>query len=200
MSRTPCLDLFSLTSDSEPFAHFWANGAFDNQMELDMLDWLKSTRNWQLTETDFYEQYEFSLLSSELPTHLKCLISEETIQYIERRFEEIFQIESLSLVGVVAHKLVENHRIGIHNDFINGEETHRLIIQINSGWKEENGGYLMLFSSSEVKDVAKIIIPFSNSVVGFEISERSYHAVSKIYNFSRYTIVYTFKAIRNERH
>jgi Rps23 Pro-64 3,4-dihydroxylase Tpa1-like proline 4-hydroxylase len=93
----------------------------------------------------------------------------------------------------MAHKLVNGQKIAIHNDFNNGDETHRLVIHINPHWKEENGGFLMLFSSSNAEDLSKIINPINNTAFGFEISSSSHHAVSKIYDYIRYTIVYTFK-------
>ena len=94
---------------------------------------------------------------------------------------------------MVAHKLVNSQHIGVHNDYINGDETHRLVLHFNPDWKEENGGYLLLFNSSNANDISQVVSPLNNSAFGFEISKRSHHAVSKIYDFIRYTIVYTFK-------
>jgi Rps23 Pro-64 3,4-dihydroxylase Tpa1-like proline 4-hydroxylase len=105
-----------------------------------------------------------------------------------------FQVNILELVSVTAHKHVKNQSIGIHNDYIDNEETHRLVIQINSEWNEAKGGFIMLFNSSNAEDVAKVIRPINNSALGFEISQKSNHAVSKIHDFTRYSIVYTFKA------
>jgi len=146
-------------------------------------------------ETDFYEQYEFSLLQINLPQDLKFLTSEATLKYIERRYVEEFDINSLALVDVVAHKLVNEQRIGVHNDFIGDEETHRMVLHINPLWKEENGGLLLLFNSSKAEDISQIVKPLNNTIFGFEISRRSHHAVSKIYDYTRYTIVYTFKQV-----
>jgi hypothetical protein len=33
-----------------------------------------------------------------------------------------------------AHKLTAGQTIRIHNDWIRGEETHRVLIQVNDGW------------------------------------------------------------------
>ena len=107
--------------------------------------------------------------------------------------ERAFNEDHLEIVGVVAHKLVAGQHIGIHNDFIGAEETHRLVLQFNPHWIEENGGYLILFNSGKVEDVSKIILPLTNTAFGFEISEASYHAVSKIMGPPRYSIVYTFR-------
>jgi Rps23 Pro-64 3,4-dihydroxylase Tpa1-like proline 4-hydroxylase len=193
MPETTCFDLEAATVEQSPFPHFSANSVLSAAKITEVFDWFQDTRIWNLVETDFYEQYEFSLLHTDLPDNIKCLISEETLRYIEQKYIQEFKVTALQLVDVVAHKLVNEQRIGIHNDFINGDETHRLVLHINPYWKEENGGLLLLFKSSKPEDMDKIVKPVDNTAFGFEISRKSHHAVSKIYDYTRYTIVYTFK-------
>jgi hypothetical protein len=193
MKEYNVIDLESVALEMEPFPHFSAAPALQNNLEKLLFDWFNQTTVWTLVETDFYEQYEINMLCVDLPTHLQFLISEEVTQVIKEKFKIIFNLVSLDLVGLVAHKLVGGQKIGIHNDFIDEEETHRLVIHVNPGWIDENGGYLMLFGSDKVNDVSKIIQPADNSAFGFEISPNSHHAVSKIYDYNRYTLVYTFK-------
>jgi Rps23 Pro-64 3,4-dihydroxylase Tpa1-like proline 4-hydroxylase len=188
------IDFSVLTFEKSPFPHFYSRSFFQNGFESQLFDWFEKTEEWSLTETEFYEQYEFSFLNIKLPENLLSLISENTISVIEEEFKKLFDIKFLNLVGVTAHKLINGQKIGIHNDFIKDEETHRLVININPLWTDSNGGYLILFNSSKVEDVTKVIKPINNSAFGFEISSRSHHAISKIYDFSRYSIVYTFKA------
>lgn len=187
------LDLSSAVTHDIPFPHFSASSVLKNQLEDKLYDWFQATPEWNLVETDFYEQYEFSLLHIDVPEHLKCLIEHDFLDAIENQFTKAFNVAGFKLVDVVAHKLVNSQHIGVHNDFINGDETHRMLIQINPHWKEEHGGYLLLFNSSDSKDMAKVVSPVNNTAFGFEISKKSHHAVSKIYDFTRFTIVYTFK-------
>lgn len=191
--ETTCFDLESAHVEQTPFPHFSTTSVLPDTIIADIFEWFQDTKIWDLVETDFYEQYEFSLLHIEIPDHLKCLVSEETLHYIEEKYIQQFKINGFTLVDVVAHKLVNEQKIGIHNDFINGEETHRLVLHINPYWKDENGGLLLLFKSSKPEDMFKIVKPVDNTVFGFEISRNSHHAVSKIYDYTRYTIVYTFK-------
>lgn len=195
MPEIACFDLEAAQVEQSPFPHFSASAVLESKKISEIFNWFQDAEIWHLVETDFYEQYEFSLLHVDLPEHLKCLISEETLKYIEQKYIEEFKVSSLKLVDVVAHKLVNEQRIGIHNDFINGEETHRLVLHINPLWKEENGGLLLLFKTSKPEDLNKIIKPVDNTAFGFEISRQSHHAVSKIYDYTRYTIVYTFKQL-----
>jgi len=195
MSDIQNLDLSSAVSQNAPFPHFSATSVLNNQLEVKLYDWFQRTAEWNLVETEFYEQYEFSLLNIELPDQLKCLIDSDFLSTIENQFYESFNVKGFELVDVVAHKLVNSQHIGVHNDFINDEETHRMLIQINRNWNEDHGGYLLLFNSSDSSDMAKVVSPVNNTAFGFEISKKSYHAVSKIYDFTRFTIVYTFKHI-----
>ena len=195
MNAVNCIDLSSITLNRVPFPHFYSTNALLDNKEAQVFNWFENTDEWNLTKTDFYEQYEFDFLNAKLPENLQALISEAAISKIEREFRKAFNVNALQLVGVVAHKLVHGHKIGIHNDFIHGDETHRLVLHISPDWKEENGGYLMLFNSSKANDISKIVNPLNNSAFGFEISNYSHHAVSKIYDFSRYTLVYTFKQV-----
>jgi hypothetical protein len=186
-------DLESAKVKQEPFPHFSIGNVLPSETISTLFNWFRQTDVWKLVETDFYEQYEFSLLHVDLPDDLKFLISEGTLNYIGQRYIKEFGVDGLEIVDIVAHKLVNEQRIGVHNDFINGEETHRMVLHINPLWKEENGGLLLLFNSSKAEDLSQIVKPLDNTAFGFEISRRSHHAVSKIYDYTRYTIVYTFR-------
>ena len=195
MPKLDILDLSSTVADHKPFVHFSSTSVLRNGLDEKIYVWFQSTPEWTLVETDFYEQYEFSLLNIILPKEVECLIEPILLQSITDQFTEVFQVSGFKLVDVVAHKLVNSQHIGVHNDYIDGEETHRLVLHFNPQWKQENGGFLLLFNSSDANDMAKVVSPVNNSAFGFEISRISHHAVSKIHNFIRYTIVYTFKNI-----
>ncbi|MFM9951816.1 MAG: cyclophane-containing peptide 2OG-Fe(II) oxygenase YhhC [Saprospiraceae bacterium] len=194
MNNFSCINLSSSICTDHPFPHFSSALVFQNDVDSQLFDWFENTNSWSLTNAEFYDQYEFSFFNTEIPTHLQCIISAQTINTIQEKLKSVFDVKHFELVGVTAHKLVHDQRIGIHNDFIGEEETHRLVIHINPNWQDENGGLLVLFNSDKAEDITKIIKPVNNSALGFEISQRSNHAVSKVYNFTRYSIVYTFAA------
>ncbi|WP_316845524.1 cyclophane-containing peptide 2OG-Fe(II) oxygenase YhhC [Pedobacter psychrodurus] len=175
-----------------PFPHFGVSTVFKETSAGDILSWFKHTDRWHLTQTSFYTQYEFSLLDGKLPEEISWLMDETTVGNVKNIMEERFSVGELELVGLTAHKLINGHRMGVHNDFIGKNESHRLVIQLNEDWEQEKGGFLMLFNSRDPKDVAKIVQPLHNSAVGFEISQDSFHAVSTVHGFERYTLVYTF--------
>lgn len=191
------IDLDEVEVSEEPFHHFSKTNLFPEDHGNRALEWLETELEWEYTETDFYTQYEFSIKNIQIPEHVSFINSDFTVHYIKQKFSTIFHAPNLVLVDITIHKLLDGHKMGVHNDFIGGEESHRLVVQLNAGWREENGGYLMLFNSRNPQDVSKLVRPVHNTAIGFAISPRSFHAVSRVNDFTRYTIVYTFKDLDN---
>ncbi len=186
-------ELESVEYNSLPFDHFTGDGMLSNACQR-WLDWLEVNAPWQLTTTDFYEQYEFSLLHTNLDTVILPLACQETLISLRDQMADLFRHSLSKHVDVTAHKLLPNQTIRIHNDFIPGKESHRLLLQLNRGWLPEHGGYLMFFNGPEPEKVCKIIEPIHGSVQAFSISPSSYHAVSTVHGGERITIVYSFYA------
>ena len=92
----------------------------------------------------------------------------------------------------VAHKLTDGDTIGIHNDYIENCETHRILFNFNRGWTEDNGGFFMVFSENNPEALTDLILAQHGHVHGFEISPHSHHAVSKVNQGDRYNIIYSF--------
>lgn len=180
-------DVFTL-----PFDYFICNPAFPVQLSLDLLEWLENDAPWKLVVTEFYEQYEFSFFDINLPSKISFLTSPDYLSKMRSRVEKLFSVKLKMHFDFTAHKLVSGQHIGIHNDYIPNCETHRLLIQLNRGWEDENGGMLIFFNSRNANDIHKIFRPIHNSSVGFSISPSSNHAVSKIHKGERFTIVYSF--------
>ncbi len=185
-----------LQHELDPFPHCFGTDTIIAGIDAIAHDWLTKTNAWHITHEDFYDQYEFSLLDNDIPTALSGLTSAATIASLQSTFTKIFNISHIEVVGITAHKLIHGQRIAIHNDFVEDEETHRFVLHLNHRWNEQNGGFLMLFNSANADDVSKVILPRNNTGFGFEISRKSHHAVSQIHNLDRYSIVYSFKAIR----
>lgn len=193
MNISNSVDLSSIYFEELPFAHFYSPSAFLDDTTLKLLEWFEKSAPWKLVEADFYDQYEFSLMNNTIPELLDFLGDTGTIGIIRKTLTDAFRLNQLDLVEISAHKLIAGQSIRIHNDYIDGEETHRFIVHINSGWNEEDGGLFILFNSSTPEDIAKIFKPLDNSAIGFEISQYSNHAVSKVYGTTRYSLIYTFK-------
>lgn len=192
MSRDVELLLADIEVFSHPFPHFTAAQGFDQSLSWSILDWLQTEAPWRLVETDFYEQYEFSFYDAPIPPHLEFITASRFLDDLRTRIERIFGARLRGRPDCTAHKLVPGQRIRIHNDFLPGQETHRVLIQLNPRWKDDQGGFLMFFNSEDVSDVYRLFPPLHNSVVGFAISPNSNHAVSTIHGGGRFTLVFSF--------
>ena len=185
---------FSSTQDrAEPFPHFRVPELLSERTADAVLDWLDTGAPWALRIADFYEQHEFSLIGMTLPDTISPLASRDFVAAVGRELSTRLKAPALTLVDICAHRLVEGQTIRIHNDDIGEEETHRLVVQLNRGWAAEQGGLLMLFADNDPESVTDVILPAHRSAFGFEISARSFHAVSTIHAGSRDTLVYTFR-------
>jgi Rps23 Pro-64 3,4-dihydroxylase Tpa1-like proline 4-hydroxylase len=106
-------------------------------------------------------------------------------------------------VDIQAQKMGAGNRIRFHTDFGLKLQTHRLVIQLNRGWETSWGGLLILAKNpqlGEPSDMDRYYAPISALAVGFEISPRSFHAVSVMNKGTRYTLVYSFRAMGGYAH
>lgn len=186
------LNLSSLESFSKPFDYFVSPQVLKHDFSNALLAWFETAAPWKLVETDFYEQYEFSLWDVEVPAPLLVLREPSFLNQLKDKLENLFDEEFSNDVDVAAHKLIPGQRIRLHNDFIEGEKAYRLLIQLNRGSKDEDGGLLLLFNSSDPDDIHKAFRPIHNSAIGFVVSPTSNHAVSLIRGGERFTLVYSF--------
>jgi len=183
---------FSSTNyNTEPFAHSVGHCILPVDCE-EWLSWLEGDAPWRFTATDFYEQYEFSLLDVPFGAVVERLACTETLTSLRRWMTRQFGQPLSGRVNVTVHKLVAGQTIRIHNDYLPEGESHRLLLQLNRGWNAEHGGYLMFFGGPEPASVAKVVEPVHGSVQAFAISPRSYHAVSTVHRGERFTVVYSF--------
>ena len=188
------IDFTGIEVCNEPFDYFILPEAFSEKESLLTLNWFETEAPWKLVKADFYTQYEFDFESMKLPEKISFLNQRGFLNHLIEQFEDIFSVKLAKQVDITAHKLVKGQTIRLHNDYILGQETHRLLIQLNRNWQDENGGLLIFFNSSDPKDIHRVIRPVHNSSAGFAISLKSNHAVTTIHNGERYTLVYSFYA------
>jgi hypothetical protein len=179
----------------DPFPHAVAPLLLSPEIADRALVWLETEAPWKLHVEDFYEQHECPLSAATLPRELSELVSAEAVQGYAATMLAPLRSGELTFADATAHRLTGGQSIRIHNDYIEGAETHRIIVQLNSGWADENGGFLMFFSSSDASDVARVLRPVHGSAVSFEISPNSFHAVSRSVKGERYTLVFSYRRV-----
>lgn len=182
---------------TEPFPHVTHPAPLPAMLCAAALTWMETTAPWRLRIASFYEQWELHLEPSVLPVELTAILATETIDRLRTEILTPLTNARLSLTEITAHKLVPGQTIRVHNDYLDGGESHRLLIQLNRGWDDAQGGLLMLFGSASPEDVRRILRPVNRSAMAFQISPQSFHAVSTIRQGHRYTLVYSFTAERD---
>ena len=158
----------------------------------DALVWFETVAPWRLRVASFYEQWEMHLDADELPPPVRPLLDPTLVRGIADDFLPAGH-KGADLVEATAHRLSPGQTIRIHNDYRPGGETGRLLVQLNRGWDDAQGGLLMLFASADPSNVAGVVRPVHGSGFGFEISPTSFHAVSTVSFGERYTLVYSFR-------
>ena len=191
----PILDLSTACLETDPYPFSVVSDALCDGVERATLSWFEQAAPWTLTEESFYSQHEFDMRDVELPPDVARLAADPTLATLRELMSELFRRRLRPTVDMTAHRLTAGQRIRIHDDYLENGETHRLIVQLNRGWTARNGGYLLLFGGREPDDVRVVLAPMSRQALGFEISHRSYHAVSDVVRGERYSIVYSFYAI-----
>jgi Rps23 Pro-64 3,4-dihydroxylase Tpa1-like proline 4-hydroxylase len=177
-----------------PFAHATHPSPLADGVCEAALAWMETTAPWRLRIASFYEQWELHLEARDLPPDLRPLLAPDTVEHLTRLMFQPLGVRGLQLTEVTAHKLLPGQTIRVHNDYLSDGETHRLLIQLNRGWADEQGGLLMLFGSAAPDDVQRVLRPTHRSAMSFGICPQSFHAVSTIQSGERYTLVYSFRA------
>ena len=183
---------FSQALRPQPFPHAIQEKALSDADSQAILDWFETSAPWKLKIADFYQQYEFSFHGLHLPESINAIFSTVSVGALRKRVERLFGVNLSAKVDICAHKLISNQVVKIHNDFIDGQETHRVLIQLNRGWTEEYGGILMIFSKNTSESLHSAFLPLHNTSFAFEISPKSFHAVSSIKHGERFTLVFSF--------
>ena len=189
------VDLSSARLETDPFPFSVVSEALCDNVERATLSWFERAAPWTLTEESFYSQHEFDMRNIGLPTDVARLAVDSALATLREVVSGLFHRRLRPTVDMTAHRLTAGQRIRIHDDYLDGGETHRLIVQLNRGWTAGDGGYLLLFGGRQPEDVRVVLPPISGQALLFEISHRSHHAVSEITRGERYSIVYSFYAI-----
>jgi hypothetical protein len=163
------------------------------------LRWMENQAPWNLRVESFYEQWEVHISAEVLPPPLARLVAPATVAGLVQTMLQPLTEKPLELSEVTAHKLVAGQTIRIHNDYLDSQESHRLLIQLNRGWTDSQGGFLMLFGSDRAEDLRRAVRPLHASGFAFAILPRSFHAVSTIQGGERFTLVYSFRTQNGAR-
>jgi|GEM_PF-603801 len=182
-------------SKAEPYKHLFVPKVFDPKFADAMLREIEGLP-WTLSTTEFYEQYEVSLLDTERSfndTAFDRLREVALSASFRKLISAITGKGGLKVADVACHRSTTDQQIGIHNDFYPGGETCRFTIHLNPAWQLDEGGLFVTFSSVDSSTMEAAYLPIMNSALVFEISPKSFHAVTAVTSTRpRYSIVISF--------
>ena len=180
-------------SHKQPFRHAWIPRLFPSTSNDRIVEWLEQDIPWKFTKKKFYRQFEFSLKDVPPPADLDFLLADKTLAAMVEWLREEFDSPEIEPTGVVAHLLESGHGIGVHNDYRKDGETLRLVLQFS---RNVTGGVTALFRDQSPDSLCRLFQPVHGAGIAFAISEVSYHAVSKVRDGQRFTLVYSFRPCR----
>lgn len=151
---------------------------------LDGLKWTEATQS-------FYKQREVNLKDS---TYYQALFDGRARESISRTVGSFFGVEVGADFDIAAHKMINGDYIGVHTDENRQGETHRMTVTLNDSWSVTDGGVLLALKGGALDSIRDAWLPTANNGFLFEISERSFHAVTPIVGSKpRYSLIITFK-------
>ena len=191
----PLADSRRIAFFSEPFPHFACPEFLDAATADALLAWLEA-RPWRPVGLDGYDGYcDAPLTASNLPEALSGLVAPAFLVQLRQLMAQFFAIDSSGHVRVTAHRILTGGALSAHTDVSRIRFTHRLLVQLNRGWKPEYGGLLRLHDGiphAGQETLWKSVPPIHRSGFAFEVSQRSFHSVTPVLHGQRYTLSYTF--------
>jgi hypothetical protein len=176
-----------------PFRHCVVSSFYPQSVSRRMLTWLSEEANWRYGRTSFYEQFAIPLMDIAIPSDLAATFSERCLGLLRRQLETVFVTALEPSVDIAALKFVRGHGIGVHTDFGDDPESHRVVVQLNGGRTPSQGGELVFLRGRRETDVDIIFSQESNLGIAFEIGPTSFHALSEIESGECYMVVYSFR-------
>lgn len=203
MTTNRPFDFPSVQLQQTPFAHFFVPNFCDDSLACRLLDWFESGADWKSRKMEkFYRYSDINLRTSDLPEDMAFLTDDSFVDYLRYEVGKSFGIMLEGYVDITAHRLAAGDRIRTHSDWVALRFTHRMLIQVNRGWRPGQGGVLGLLDrdpKSGGRPRVKSIEPAHRSGFAFEVSETSFHRVTRVVKGERYTLIFSFYPPRSSR-
>ncbi|HJV74581.1 MAG TPA: 2OG-Fe(II) oxygenase [Noviherbaspirillum sp.] len=133
---------------------------------------------------------EYDILRSKnLWRHLYSL---DTINLLSATFGGSISLDARNLIQL-RRSDDATPAFGIHNDFVEGEDTIVSFLYLAAGWKMEYGGELLLYSHEAAVKPDAAVEPIQNRFVAFRTLSTHWHAVAKVKKWIRLSAMALWK-------
>lgn len=187
-------ELHARFSCGQSFPHVYFSSPLNDALARDMVEEFQQLP-WRLSSTEFYDQYEVSLLDRDWPIGPALELFQQAMQSEElaKALARIVGTRSLFVSDIACHLSEKGQSIGIHNDMSDDREVCRMTIHLTPNWQTSDGGHFVVFKTPSVDDAVAAYPPIYNTAILFRINNSSFHAVSEISsNQSRLSVVVAF--------
>lgn len=179
----------------DPFENVQFRSILAPELADGLLAWCENQAPWKYRKEPFYEVFEVNLATAKRTDLIESLLSRETLHEIRTFVSNYLGCTLDEHVDVGAHRMSPGFKMGIHTDYGNTKQSHRLFVQLNRGWSASYGGLLVLVDEERPKGPSprhRYVVPMHGSGMMFEPSQKSYHAVSEVNEGERYTLCFSF--------
>lgn len=173
-----------------PFPHIlWSN--FLPPLIADQaLSWLETVHIWKREESNLHLYDSFNLSDIHIPGAVGSVVSAYFLGHMRRSLEETLQVRLSSVVRVQVHRLLLGYRIGVHTD-AQAREV-RVVVTLCRSYPVLSGGELILFALPDECQKRRAYPPLHNQAIGFKTGAATPHAVSQVYDGTRFSLIYRF--------
>jgi len=174
----------SITVNTEPVRHLHLVRALPVEIADALRDSLEKATSWFHVRQSFYEVDVLANLDRE------SIFRRPEVAVLLGRVRDCAESElGLRLsrrAQLHVHRFTKGTGAGLHSD--SGESGARLVVFLEGGWQEGDGGELLLVNNGGVR--GKLISPRHNTAVLFLTEAGSLHAVTEQRSGVRYSLVF----------
>ena len=146
--------------------------------------------SWEVDSGSFFD-IEICRDSNIVLKVLSILQPIVTSDFRDRLFSELNFLGSGDF-RVILQKYGLGSNVGVHTD--SNMRELRVILCLNRGWEEQDGGVWIFSNDSDLKKNRRILPPVNNSAIGFVCGGESYHCMSLKNRNTSYSVVICFDA------
>ncbi|MFC0186436.1 2OG-Fe(II) oxygenase superfamily protein [Pseudarcicella hirudinis] len=208
------------TRTKQPYNYAVLDNIFPLERLSELRSFLTGFSGWFFHKQSFFEVYELNLdeyeksdgvllkrtvpeeenISFSIPSDCSWVKDDSVINELRSFLEQEFLVPLDSTCSICINCLVEGQSIGMHNDAPRiGFATHRFVVNLNPDYVDSDGGHFyVLKKDGEKPEIEKMIRPIINTGFAFESSPASFHAVGKVKEGSRFSLIFTYWHVGNK--
>jgi hypothetical protein len=129
---------------------------------------------------------EFSLLKSK--TLWQAVYSRRTVVLLSSAFGVTVRLNKNNMLQL-RRMNDDTPEFPMHNDFASDEDTIASFLYLSSGWSNECGGRLRLFTSDKDNRATASIEPIENRFIAFRTKPSHWHSVERVLGWERLSVL-----------